>query len=320
MSRPDKGFFAVSLDSFRSVCDRLDMNECCLYLIYCCGSDRTNTKTSWSINALTKYTAISVRRAQKAASLLAKHGYVTKDREGKHPKFTINRDKDGETVWIPKTFVWGASDETPPLEHLRRTGDHMILRLVFDLYWQCDIAEDGGIRDLWSVYDKEHIAEHAQFNIIGFTGTSLKLVNRGDLTEPHLDQELEKPFQPFWDRLDILIDLGLIYPVPTLFDSQDGEVVVPIIDPFDQQPIENFCTIAHYVLPEVMHYALEKNEFNLLVQKTMKSVVLKGMYVLRYRQHTAKTNAGYAKTKERICLYQRDIKDVSRRYQGVNQG
>lgn len=316
-SKPDTGFFAVSLDRFYSICDRLGMNECCLYLIYCCGSDQTNTKTSWSVNALSKYTAISVRRGQKAAKLLAEHGHITKTKAGKHPKFTINRDKQGDSIWLPKTFVLGAVDEIPPLELLRRTGDQMTLRLVLDLYWQCDVAEDGGIRDVWESYDKTHIAAHGQFDIFGFKKGPM-ICNQSDLITPHVG---EHSLEPFWLRLQTVIDLGLIYPAPTLFDSPEGEIVTPLIDPFDQKPISNFGTIAKLALPLEMHSLLDEHDLNILVQRTMKSAVLKGVYILKYRQSTSKTAAGYAKNKERICLYQGDIKEVSKRYQrGIKEG
>ena len=308
MDKPDNGFFAVSLEAFHAICDELGMNECCLYIIYCCGSDKTNTKTKWSINALKNRTEISVRRAQKAASNLVDSGYVTKIKGGKHPTFFIKRRQDEDAVWLPKTFVNGANNEIAPLELIRRTGDHMIFRLIVDCYWHCDIAEDGGIGELWCSYDKEHIANHAHFSVVGFSRSNSMTVDNSGLTEAHRDRSSNSPLALFWNRLQILIDLGLIYEVPTIFDSEDGEPVVPLINPFDQQPIEELTERAYEVLPDQYHPSMCTYDYTTLILKTMQSAALKGVYVLRYRQHTEKTKAGYAKTMERIdnfkCLYQ----------------
>ncbi len=114
MVKAKDGFFAVSLDQFRKISEQHGMPECCLYLIYCCGSDRTNTHTMWSKHALTKRTSISVRRAQRAEQNLIDGGYVTKLRGGKHPKFRIERSELDDAAWLPMAFIegWGKLSES----------------------------------------------------------------------------------------------------------------------------------------------------------------------------------------------------------------
>ena len=118
MSKPNEGFFSVSLNRFESITEDLSMNECCLYLIYCCGTGKSNVTTRWSVNALHKYTRIGVRRGVKSASLLRECGFVTQTRGGKHPIHEIERDMDDECVWLPKSFVMGVANEDLSLIHI----------------------------------------------------------------------------------------------------------------------------------------------------------------------------------------------------------
>ena len=48
MSKPNEGFFSVSLNRFESITEDLSMNECCLYLIYCCGTAQLGKSPSTS--------------------------------------------------------------------------------------------------------------------------------------------------------------------------------------------------------------------------------------------------------------------------------
>ena len=229
MVKAKDGFFAVSLDQFRKISEQHGMPECCLYLIYCCGSDRTNTHTMWSKNALTKRTSISVRRAQRAEQNLIDGGYVTKLRDGKHPKFRIERSELDDAAWLPKAFVEGAVSENSPLELIKRTGDHMILRLIIDLYWYQNIADDAGIRQVYLPYEQRLIATHGQYNIFEFSKGAITSV---ELDAPflgvHRNESCNQPCRDFWERFTILVDLGLIYEIPTLFDSDDGEPLVSL--------------------------------------------------------------------------------------------
>ena len=104
----------------------------------------------------------------------------------------------------------------------------------------------------------------------------------------------------FWERFNTLQHSGLIYEVPTLFDSENGEPVVALKDPFtleynddldilnERLSVDNFRQNYDYCLP---------------VPKSYPSATLKGVYVPRYRQHTALVAAGYAENKSRLDDY-----------------
>jgi len=322
MSKPKEGFFSVSLSRFEAITEDLGMNECCLYLIYCCGTGKSNVTTRWSVNALHKYTRIGVRRGVKSASLLRECGFVTQTRGGKHPIHEIERDKDDECVWLPKSFVMGVANEDSPLERIRQTDDQLALRLCINLYWRCDIANDGGIdqSEACVIYEKALLTTHNQFNVFGFKKGG-KQCRPNILHTPHADESQANDYQPFWDRLQLLEDIGLIYECPTLFDSDGGEPICPLINPFTELPITEITDLASQVKPDWFDVHQAVHEYVSLVPKHYRSVTLRGVYILRYRQQTAKTASGYAATMERItdylkCLYQGGIKEVSRIDQG----
>lgn len=322
MSKPKEGFFSVSLSRFEAITEDLGMNECCLYLIYCCGTGKSNVTTRWSVNALHKYTRIGVRRGVKSASLLRECGFVTQTRGGKHPIHEIERDKDDECVWLPKSFVMGVANEVSPLERIRQTDDKLALRLCVNLYWRCDIANDGGIdqSEACVIYEKALLTTHNQFNVFGFKKGG-RQCRPNILHTPHADESQANEYQPFWDRLQLLEDIGLIYECPTLFDSDGGEPICPLINPFTESPITEITDLASQVKPDWFEQYECDYDFTPLVPKHYRSVVLRGVYILRYRQQTAKTASGYAATTERIadylkCLYQGGIKEVSRIDQG----
>lgn len=322
MSSTKEGFFSISLNRFEAITEDLGMNECCLYLIYCCGTGKSNLTTRWSVTALNKYTRIGVRRGVKSASLLRECGFVSQTRSGKHPIHEIERDKDDECVWLPKSFVMGIADEDSPLERIRQTDDQLALRLCVNLYWCCDIANDGGIdqSDACVLYEKTLLTTHNQFNVLGFKKDG-KQCRPSTLHTPHMDESYANKYQPFWERLQLLEDIGLIYECPTLFDSVDGEPICPLINPFTELPITDITDLVSEVKSDWIEQHECKYDFNPLVPKHYKGVVLRGVYILRYRQQTAKTASGYAATMERIddylkCLYQGGIKEVSRIDQG----
>ena len=322
MSKLKEGFFSVSISCFEAITEDLGMNECCLYLIYCCGTGKSNVTTRWSVNALHKYTRIGVRRGVKSASLLREFGFVTQTRGGKHPIHEIERDPDHECVWLPKSFVMGVANEDSPLERIRQTDDQLALRLCVNLYWRCDIASDGGVDQSCAsvTYKRTLLTTHNQFNVFGFKNGAIEFVPN-DLHTPHVDETHTNKYQPFWDRLKLLEDIGLIYECPTLFDSVGGEPICPLINPFTELPITDITDLASQVKPDWFDQCLDAYDFTPLVPKHYRSVVLRGVYILRYRQQTAKTASGYAATMERIddymkCLYQGGIKEVSMIDQG----
>lgn len=340
MTNTGKGFFSIGRSEWHRVC-KLGLNEACVYMIQACGTGQTNLNTAWSVNACCTYTGISRGRAKKAQTniLNPELELMTKTKEGKHPRFLFIRDEDSERVWLPKTIVTGAENESPPLERLRQTADSDLLKLFVDLYAVTNIADEGGVpREVIShQYKKERIASYAEFEIYGFQADSEYCYPNHEVIQAHIDRSAgkEKRSKHFFSLTSTLQDLGLFNYIPTVFESKDGEVLFPLIDPFSGEAVDLISESILAVLPDNYESVACNFDHVIAVPKHFKNVELTGVLFPRYRQQTELTAAGYAKTKERVetwsqifnnleCaisrVYQGNIKGISRDDQGLHQG
>ena len=211
-------------------------------------------------------------------------GFVTKVKEGKHPKFDIAPPEREEYLWLPKTFITGAAGEVPPLKLLWQTGSVEVFRLMMDYYWLTDISQEGGLWQIWKDYKSEKMGDHAQFNLIAFDDT-------GTLTA---DSSFAEPYEAFWGGIQCYIsDLGLIYEVPYLITSQ-GEIVFPLIHPFTQEELPQLTQAFEERMPDLYLSASCIHNYCLLVPRHIMSPEVKALYIPKYRPH----NQRYAEALE----------------------
>lgn len=325
MTDTGKGFFSIGRDEWYRVCE-LGMNEACVYMIQACGTGRTNLNTAWSVNACCTYTGISRGRAKKAQANILRPEFdlLTKTKEGKHPRFSFTRDEDSERVWLPKAFVTGAGDEAPPLERIRQTADTMILRLTIDLYAAANIADEGGVpRDIiCHKYERERIANYAEFEIYGFRTDNDYAYPDHEVVQTHMDSSSGKENRSshFFSRISTLQDLGLFSYIPTMFESQDGEVLFPLFDPFSGESVELITECALSILPDSYEPLISNFDYVIAVPKHFKNVALTGVLFPRYRQQTELTAAGYAKTMASIKTWSETFDNLKRAISREHQG
>jgi hypothetical protein len=253
---------------------------------------------------------IPVRKAYLSEQKLLDAGFVTKVKEGKHPKFDIAPSETGEYLWLPKTFITGAVDERPPLKLLWQTGSAEIFRLMMDYYWLTDISQEGGLWQIWKDYKSEKMGDHAQFNLIAFNDTVTRTA----------DPSFDERYESLWEAFNIILDLGLIYEVPYLFTSE-GEIVFPLINPFTQEELPQLTHAFEERMPELYLSASCTQDYCLLVPRHMTSPEVKALYIPKYRPHNQRYAEALEMSEQRIeqglCLYQGVHQ---REYQGVHQG
>jgi hypothetical protein len=97
-------FFAVDRRTFARACD-LGMNAMVAYLVLGCGSDRENRHTTWSIDAIERYTGVSRSRAHKAVDALSKAKIVRVIQEGTRPRYEL-----APACEIPGTLAYPRPD------------------------------------------------------------------------------------------------------------------------------------------------------------------------------------------------------------------
>jgi hypothetical protein len=312
MSSANSGDCAVAYDRITAITEQLGAQEAAHYLIYCCGRKGTLPSTRWSKNALTRYLDISVRKAYLSEQRLIDAGFVTKVKEGKHPKFDIAPSETGEYLWLPKTFITGAAGEVPPLKLLWQTGSVEVFRLMMDYYWLTDISQEGGLWQIWKDYKSEKMGDHAQFNLIAFNDTVTRTA----------DPSFDERYESLWEAFNIILDLGLIYEVPYLFTSE-GEIVFPLINPFTQEELPQLTQAFEERMPELYLSASCTHDYCLLVPRHMTSPEVKTLFIPKYRPHNQRYAEALDISEQRInqgiCLYQREYQGVHQReYQGVH--
>ena len=300
-------FFAVDIIMVKQIIDDQGLREACAYLVMATGTGKDNRSTNWSANAVQNYTGISVRRAKDAVNNLCAAGFVGRLPGGskQHPKYKLDVAADNEYsrfIYIPKQFTTGAADEKTPLERIRVSNDGGLLFLMLQVYDRSNIADDGGLSydDAFVRYGAELIAKKGIYNLWGFEVERGQLMTQG-IAKDHM---YSNSYEPFWERLAKLQKLGLIYPCATVFDSEDGEVVFTLEDPFKNgADIEVISDKAFDVMPDTYHARMEQYDFNVLIPSEYGTPVLKGIYVTRYRQKTKLTAAGMAAHLERQTAY-----------------
>src|SRR5215510_2164856 len=82
------GFFAVDRRSWARVCG-LGLNCAVAYLVLARGTGRNNRETSWSVQAIEKYTSIARSRAHNAIRTLLRDGVVQQLKAGTRPKYDL---------------------------------------------------------------------------------------------------------------------------------------------------------------------------------------------------------------------------------------
>jgi hypothetical protein len=294
------------------------------------GSGPDNATTSWSCNALQKYTAISRSRAKIAKTSLISHGLVKQTKTGNLPRYKLLKEKGDELVWLPNEFVNGTGIETPPLERLRQTADVQIIRLLIDLYAEANMADDGGVPHdvFFGKYERERIAESHEFTIWGFDEGNLHCYPNHKTVSPHYNGD---DSSKFFERLECLGSIGLLQYQPVLFDALGGEIIHELTDPFTQEADlafeSRFCV--ERLLPDDYEYRLEGYQYVAPVKTHIKEVCLMGIAYMRYRQNTQLTAAGFAKAQNRIRQYREAYSQIavqiphpaiSREHQGIIKG
>lgn len=327
-------FFSVELESFHAACE-LGMNEACLYLVMAMGTDRKGIKTSWSCNALQTRTSITKRKAKAAQQSLLGSGLIRQTKQGKHPHFEFVLQGDSEKVFLPSEFIDGAADEIPPLELMRQGGDVMALRLLVDLYSVTNFADDGGVQTdiVFFGYKSEKLSEVGEFAIWGFDQEQENVYSLRPAICCHVlgDATRDLRLKEFGPRLKAIQDLGLARFVPVLFDSDGGEIMHHLENPFTgESMVENAKWAAANLVENRLHFdCSDEHDLVLPILKHFRSPVVKGVLALKYRQKTQLTAAGYQITQERWqfyqtmyehlqaeCSYQGYIKGISKVHQG----
>ncbi len=308
-------FFAVNRRTWARICDSLEMNEAVAYLVLACGTGRDNLTTSWSSQALHKYTGIAWERGKAAIERLRHAGFIkfAESHTQQRPRYelvphkgAIGENEADNSIWLPNSIVTGTpSGEIPPVHQLRSTGDAWTLRLLVDLYHAQNLRDDGGISPqiLRENYAKKRINERSIYLIWGFKSAGQTLSWKGPFAA-HQKRTKKAEEHPVWDSVRLLNKMGLLTFVPHLYENSSAQAE-PIhalgIGAKGEEPIETQIGEAADAAARAMcqEWAIEQAEddgfkYFCPVSQSKPDAQLIGVARLLYRPRTQRTAAWYA--------------------------
>lgn len=127
-------FFIVDLRTWGQVC-RIGMNPACAYLVLARGSQADNRHTSWSVDAVKRYSGVSVERGQQAVQALREGFFIQQIKSGSRPQYIILRWDEIRNVHAARSL---GSHFLPPIE--RRLYDSIAEGKQPSTYNQQEIA------------------------------------------------------------------------------------------------------------------------------------------------------------------------------------
>lgn len=299
-------FFAVGRDSFIKACD-LGINPATAFIVQACGTGADQITTGWSAQAVQKYGGLRWRKADEAIKTLISHRLEKRtNKEDTGTKRRYEMKCKGDLIWLPRSLVEGADDETPPVKRIRQTQDVMALRLFIESYSAHDLREDGGLpaNMVRGAYERERYGEQGQYVVWGFDKKHDLVTLAHPVAAPHIEG---RDCDAFWERLRTLSSLGLVEYVPYVYEGEDGEPIHAI----DNYEIDDDMRRAAHSKLSDGQVDGECFEYLVPIERHFKAVTVRGIYRLRYRPWTTATRAWFADYADNQRAYIRKYKSMA---------
>ncbi len=271
-------------------------------VVVACGSGKDNVTSSWSASAVQKYTRLGQKRAQKAISDLLGAGVLSVAAGSKKtkPRYKIKRDKNAAEIWLPECFVTGLEgEEVSVLERLRAAGGVTYLHLLLRLYEHQNMQEHYGL-------PSNLIGQKAKVANTLTRGRNIVTAFNWDGPPTHLSPS--PPFGDFkspdgkdhncWKYIHHLQRLGAIDLIPVVFESAEWDALPLWVAPYGQTGEVFEASIMALQSDRARELAEEgltnfEDHYDLLAiwPDTYPNAIVRGIYRLRYRPHTALNRA-----------------------------
>lgn len=326
-------FFALGRDVWERVwtaetTNRLNFTLTYLVLLAGTGSDHRLTK--WSAKACEQYLGIGKPRAKHAIDELMAAGLVklTEKATRLMPQYELPElPLEADPIFLPMQLVTGLGDETPVLRRIRETGDALLLRMLIDLYGMLvldatygipieNLRQGGFDGDQPSARRIASVGAHAIWAIKGGTWRGAS----GDWASRHYvegKKGAKGNWSLFWERVDLLKQIGALYYEPWLFDSDalDAEPLMPldpaglyaVADPDDEAKLTRLAFDAvHALVSEVRpHFMDSHGDTDFVVPLTLHQQTPALRHVARLRIEADTPGRRLAWKRRRILIDQR---------------
>jgi len=282
-----RDFFIIDRDVFLQACDR-GMNAAVSYLVMACGSQRNNRTTCWSASSIAERVGITRPRAKAAIDALIDASVVVLVSGGSRPRYHLTfPDCDNGYLYLPKSIIEGAADETPPIERLRQTRNITNLIVFVLLYGIQDLDNAGGLpADMFDDTPSEAVVlyENKTMRLEVVTKHTYKL-SWAWYGKSSVFSLIEMDFNDFNSAFAELRDMGLVSVNAAVFDHHeyDGEIIgsthgYDYVEELDVAIRRKRKTMAKW--PE---------GYYMIIPAHIKTACIKCVGVMRYRAQTGKT-------------------------------
>lgn len=321
-------FFQVDRNVFRHVA-KLGLNPAVSYLVMACGTGADNRTSSWSVNAIEKYTGIGRGLARRSIDALIASGAITQTQGGKKPRYVLEEiegirrpqhadpssspdDTATSWIWLPNSLVTGVGTEVTPLERVRGLQDVRSLQLLITMYDHQNLADNGGLHWLHirRIYSRKLITNRGIWNVWAFSEGRRQTwpdrpIASNFVTGAFDDAGCDPGREDFSQSFESLERLGLVECVPHLVEADTDEAAVIFACPDERHAGTDeekklgqaVRRAAFHMLESSLPHHIGDDEIIPVLDRFPK-VAMVGIYRLRYRPHTALTAAWIANTKK----------------------
>lgn len=203
------------------------LNFISAYLVMSAGTGSDHQFSKWSAKACERHVGIGKPRAKIAIDELMAHGFASHtERSSKaFPQYKLQElPSDSDPIFLPVSLVTGLGAEASLLRRVREVGDPMLLRMLVDLYGLVQIDSTYGVPiAALSKVASEDFPARKVFEIGVHAIWAMRLSDTraasGDWTVPHR----AKNWIVFWERVNILEQIGAIWYEPWIYESNDPD-------------------------------------------------------------------------------------------------
>jgi hypothetical protein len=213
------------------------MNLITTYLVLLAGTGSDHRLTKWSAKACEEHAGLGKPRAKQAIEELIGHGLVERSPTSTMmlPQYVLPVvPLEDEPIFLPVQLVTGLAGETPILRRVRQSGDALALEMLIDLYGlvQVDATYGLPLRALRKSAEPAQKVCETGVNAVWALPNATGLAAQGDWAGKHpvKDKKGKYSWEPFWDRVRLLQNVGALLFEPWVFDGVDvlAEPIMPV--------------------------------------------------------------------------------------------
>ena len=302
-------FFHIDRRTWAALCDTDDVKLAVAYLAIAQGTWKGGRLSAWSAKSVETHTGMHSTRAKAKIETLIKKGFLrlTPESTRRSPRYEVLpfheirkcKDTAAELIWLPNSIVQGTSAGEPaPLRLLRGRNEIWVLRLFIDLYDDQNLSAEGGISrfSFKQKYERQRLGQRGRHLIWGFTPESTWVRNTG-AAKVHYSRSTstKEAARYFFESLEVLTSLGLVYPVAHLVENDDDtcEIIHPFgiddqAETMEREIADAAQSAGAYMLGEELAN-IHTDKYLVPVFDSYPNTQLVGVYRLRYRPKTSLT-------------------------------